>query len=131
MSTFFNPSLNGSESSSALAVGGVGGTDEHTPNVDITTTKKAGEDITQSYLKIKYIEHEWYLNVDIHLKCKIWKFYIVLFLNKFSYLEKIYDIIKKTFLTALGSSSELHPFTIAGAIRLAAKIPRGLATNQR
>lgn len=58
-------------------------------------------------------------------------FYIVLFLNKFSYLEKIYDIIKKTFLTALGSSSELHPFTIAGAIRLAAKIPRGLATNQR
>lgn len=57
-------------------------------------------------------------------------FYIVLFLNKFSYLEKIYDI-KKTFLTALGSSSELHPFTIAGAIRLAAKIPRGLATNQR
>lgn len=131
MGTFFNPSLNGSESSSALAVGGVGGTDEHTPNVDITTTKKAGEDITQSYLKIKYIVHEWYLNVDIHLKCKIWKFYIVLFLNKFSYLEKIYDIIKKTFLTALGSSSELHPFTIAGAIRLAAKIPRGLATNQR
>lgn len=131
MGTFFSPSLNGSESSSALAVGGVGGTDEHTPNVDITTTKKAGEDITQSYLKIKYIVHEWYLNVDIHLKCKIWKFYIVLFLNKFSYLEKIYDIIKKTFLTALGSSSELHPFTIAGAIRLAAKIPRGLATNQR
>lgn len=131
MGTFFNPSLNGSESSSALAVGGVGGTDEHTPNVDITTTKKAGEDITQSYLKIKYIVHEWYLNVDIHLKCKIWNLYIVLFLNKFSYLEKIYDIIKKTFLTALGSSSELHPFTIAGAIRLAAKIPRGLATNQR
>lgn len=131
MGTFFNPSLNGSESSSALAVGGVGGTDEHTPNVDITTTKKAGEDITQSYLKIKYIVHEWYLNVDIHLKCKIWSLYIVLFLNKFSYLEKIYDIIKKTFLTALGSSSELHPFTIAGAIRLAAKIPRGLATNQR
>lgn len=131
MGTFFNPSLNGSESSSALAVGGVGGTDEHTPNVDITTTKKAGEDITQSYLKIKYIVHEWYLNVDIHLKCKIWSFYNVLFLNKFSYLEKIYDIIKKTFLTALGSSSELHPFTIAGAIRLAAKIPRGLATNQR
>lgn len=131
MGTFFNPSLNGSESSSALAVGGVGGTDEHTPNVDITITKKAGEDITQSYLKIKYIVHEWYLNVDIHLKCKIWSLYIVLFLNKFSYLEKIYDIIKKTFLTALGSSSELHPFTIAGAIRLAAKIPRGLATNQR
>lgn len=131
MGTFFNPSLNGSESSSALAVGGVGGTDEHTPNVDITTTKKAGEDITQSYLKIKYIVHEWYLNVDIHLKCKIWSLYIVLFLNKFSYLEKLYDIIKKTFLTALGSSSELHPFTIAGAIRLAAKIPRGLATNQR
>lgn len=131
MGTFFNPSLNGSESSSALAVGGVGGTDEHTPNVDITTTKKAGEDITQSYLKIKYIVHEWYLNVDIHLKCKIWSLYIVLFLNKFSYLEKIYDIIKKTFLTALGSSSELHPFTIAGAIRLAAKIPRGLAINQR
>lgn len=131
MGTFFNPSLNGSESSSALAVGGVGGTDEHTPNVDIKTTKKAGEDITQSYLKIKYIVHEWYLNVDIHLKCKIWSLYIVLFLNKFSYLEKIYDIIKKTFLTALGSSSELHPFTIAGAIRLAAKIPRGLAINQR
>lgn len=129
MGTFFNPSLNGSESSSALAVGGVGGTDEHTPNVDITTTKKAGEDITQSYLKIKYIVHEWYLNVDIHLKFEV--FYIVLFLNKFSYLEKIYDIIKKTYLTALGSSSELHPFTIAGAIRLAAKIPRGLATNQR
>lgn len=109
----------------------MGGTDEHTPNVDIMTTKKAGEDITQSYLKIKYIVHEWYLNVDIHKNAKSEVFYIVLFLNKFSYLEKIYDIIKKTFLTALGSSSELHPFTIAGAIRLAAKIPRGLATNQR
>lgn len=61
MGTFFNPSLNGSESSSALAVGGVGGTDEHTPNVDITTTKKAGEDITQSYLKKKYINGTWML----------------------------------------------------------------------
>lgn len=132
MGTFFNPSLNGSESSSALAVGGVGGTDEHTPNVDITTTKKAGEDITQSYLKIKYIVHEWYLNVDIHLKCKILSFlYCFVFKQIFRSDEKIYDIIKKTFLTALGSSSELHPFTIAGAIRLAAKIPRGLATNQR
>lgn len=131
MGTFFNPSLNGSESSSALAVGGVGGTDEHTPNVDITTTKKAGEDITQSYLKIKYIVWMvlecWYTFKMQNLK----SLYCFVFKQIFRSDEKIYDIIKKTFLTALGSSSELHPFTIAGAIRLAAKIPRGLATNQR
>lgn len=62
LGTFFNPSLNGSESSSALAVGGVGGTDEHTPNVDMTTTKKAGEDITQS---LKNEEHCTWMLIKI------------------------------------------------------------------
>ena len=47
--TFLSPSLKGSLSSSALAVGGVGGTEEHTPKVAMKTTKKAGDDITQSY----------------------------------------------------------------------------------
>lgn len=55
-------------------------------------------------------------------------FYIVLFLNKFLYFEKIYDI-KKIFFIVFGSFFELYLFIIVGVIRLVVKIFRGLVIN--
>lgn len=56
-------------------------------------------------------------------------FYIVLFLNKFLYFEKLYDIIKKIFFIVFGSFFELYLFIIVGVIRLVVKIFRGLVIN--
>ena len=61
--TFLRPLKNGSDSSAALAVGGVGGRELQTPNVAISATIKAGPEMIHNYKNIT----EFNLSTDYYL----------------------------------------------------------------